>query len=203
MPNNPAPHPLRCRCGTVQGEVTPNQTILRAVCYCRDCQAFARFLGEAAPVLNPHGGTPVVASVVSAVRFTAGADQLACMSLSNRGLYRWYAACCRTPIGNTPRGRGMPYLGLVEACLPGGEAALQAAFGPSKMVLQGGSAQGSVQRTPWAAFAGVLRLMSRMAAARLRGAGRDNPFLEPGSNAPIRPVQVLTLAQRQAVTPVG
>ena len=38
--------PLRCRCGALRGvasEVAPT-TGLRLVCYCKDCQAFARYL---------------------------------------------------------------------------------------------------------------------------------------------------------------
>jgi len=41
--------PLRCRCGHVRGVaigVAPS-TGFRFVCYCKDCQAFARFLGRA------------------------------------------------------------------------------------------------------------------------------------------------------------
>jgi hypothetical protein len=40
--------PLRCRCGHVRGtarEVSPS-TGFRFVCYCTDCQAFARFLAH-------------------------------------------------------------------------------------------------------------------------------------------------------------
>jgi ABC-type molybdate transport system substrate-binding protein len=42
-------HPLRCKCGTVRGYVAYGaNTANRGVCYCKDCQAFARFLGDTA-----------------------------------------------------------------------------------------------------------------------------------------------------------
>jgi hypothetical protein len=39
-------HPLQCRCGTIQGHVDDPRSANRALCYCRDCQAFAHFLGS-------------------------------------------------------------------------------------------------------------------------------------------------------------
>ncbi|MGH8856217.1 MAG: DUF6151 family protein, partial [Telluria sp.] len=108
---------LRCRCGKVRGQVDPSGVAARAVCYCKDCQAFGRFLGGG--VLDAAGGTEVEATLPAAVRFEAGMEHLACMSLSPKGLYRWYAACCRTPIGNTPRDPRTAYVGLVRACVQG------------------------------------------------------------------------------------
>ena len=103
---------LRCRCGTIQGTVDPRHVYARAVCYCKDCQAFARFLGSPDQILDRQGGTEIVAILPAAVQFTTGVEKLACMSLSDKGLLRWYASCCRTPIGNTPRDRSTPYVGI-------------------------------------------------------------------------------------------
>lgn len=52
--------PLRCRCRHVRGvasEVTPASGF-RFVCYCKDCQTFARFLGQA-DILDAAGGTDI------------------------------------------------------------------------------------------------------------------------------------------------
>ena len=46
------------------------------------------------------------------VRITAGHEHVRCVRLSEKGLMRWYAGCCKTPIGNTlasPRG---PFIGI-------------------------------------------------------------------------------------------
>ena len=99
---------LRCRCGKLRGQVDTRRVAARAVCYCKDCQAYGRFL--ATPVLDPLGGTEVAATLPAAVRFDEGLEHLACMSLGPKGLYRWYADCCRTPIGNTPRDPRTSYL---------------------------------------------------------------------------------------------
>jgi len=109
-------HPLRCHCGALQGHVAPSAGATRAVCYCKDCQAYAHFLGTRG-ITDRSGGTEVVASLPKSVHFTAGLEKLACVSLSERGLLRWYASCCSTPIGNTPRSPGVPYVGIIHCCL--------------------------------------------------------------------------------------
>ena len=93
--------PLRCRCGRVRGvaiNVSPANGF-RFVCYCKDCQAFARFL-DRADVLDSAGGTNIFHMPPGRVRLTAGTDAMRCLRFSNRVL-RWYAECCRTPIANT------------------------------------------------------------------------------------------------------
>lgn len=119
---------LRCRCGKLRGRVDGKRVAARAVCYCKDCQAYGHFLGTG--VLDPAGGTEVAATLPAAVRFDEGGEQLACMSLGPNGIYRWYARCCRTPIGNTPRDPRTAYVGLVRACLDAPDEQLARALGP-------------------------------------------------------------------------
>src|SRR5262249_50807301 len=97
----PMKHPIGCRCGTFQAHIVTSSTAVRAVCYCNDCQAYARFL-RTPGVVDENGGTEVVASLPHLVHFTAGVDALACMSLSNGGVLRWVAGCCHHPGGKHP-----------------------------------------------------------------------------------------------------
>src|ERR1700692_3578838 len=92
---------LRCRCGRMRGtasSVSPSSGF-RFVCYCKDCQAFARFL-ERADVLDPAGGTDIFHMPPGRVKLTAGTDALRCLPLSNKVL-RWYTewldADCQHP----------------------------------------------------------------------------------------------------------
>lgn len=96
--------PFRCDCGSLKGRLETRRSAGRARCYCRDCQAYARYLGREQALLDGNGGTEIIACVPGGVQFTVGVDRLACVSLGERGLLRWHAQCCRTPIGNTPRG---------------------------------------------------------------------------------------------------
>ncbi|MGI4844703.1 MAG: DUF6151 family protein [Janthinobacterium lividum] len=190
---------LRCRCGKLRGQVDARRVAARAVCYCKDCQAYGRFLGTS--VLDPLGGTEVAATLPAAVRFDAGLEQLACMSLGPKGLYRWYARCCRTPVGNTPRDPRTSYLGLVRTCLDVPDAELARQLGPLRCRVETGSAKGpvkpSVLGTAWA----VCRIGTMLMKARLGGGYRENPFFRPGTSEPVTPPQVLSLEERKALNP--
>lgn len=192
-------HPLRCRCGIMQGYVDAHESAGRAVCYCKSCQAFARFLEQEADILNSNGGTEIIACLPRSVHFTTGVDKLACMSLSEQGLLRWYSSCCRTPIGNTPRDRKMPYVGLVRACLPGSDASFDQAFGPLKVSLNTESALGKVKPTLAPTLIAVAKIMKKVISARLSGKYRDNPFFKPNSDTPIEEPRVLTQTERRAL----
>jgi len=112
----PARHdlPLRCQCSRVRGvasEVAPYAGF-RFVCYCQDCQAFARFL-ERPDVLDAAGGTEIFQMPTGRVKLTAGVDAVRCLRFSNK-VFRWYTDCCRTPIGNTA-GPRFPVVGLIHS----------------------------------------------------------------------------------------
>ena len=194
---------LRCQCGKLQGELDPGGVAARAICHCKDCQAFARFLereGGATGVLDAAGGTEVAAATPGAVRFTGGLEHLGCMSLSPRGLYRWYATCCRTPIGNTPRDPKTSYVGLVRACLDAPAETLDRQLGRSRILVETGSALAPVKPTPVRTAWAVVRIGSMIVRARLGGGYRDNPFFLPDGSAPLRQPRVLTLEERAALT---
>ncbi len=194
-------HPLQCRCGALKGYVSPPDMANRAVCYCKDCQAFAHFLdrpGDA--VLNELGGTEIVATLPRHVHFTQGREALVCMSLSDHGLLRWYTSCCNTPVGNTPRDFKVSYAGLIHSCLAKRAPSLQDSFGPVRMVLQTKSAKGEAKSTPIRNVVTLLAIMKSVVAARISGNYRSNPFFVEDSGIPIKQPRVLTKAERARVT---
>jgi len=192
--------PLRCSCGSIRGHVSAPELAYRAVCYCKDCQAFARFLGRGDAILDEHGGTEIVATLPNRVHFTQGIEALACMSLSDRGLLRWYAICCNTPIGNTPRDFRVPYLGLVRTCLATDLPSQQEPFGPVRMVLNTKSAKGPVKSTPLRNVLPGLGVMKSVLAARLNGTYKRNPFFGDETGTPIVRSRELSRAERERFT---
>ena len=193
--------PLRCRCGTVKGELDARRAYTRATCYCKDCRAYARFLG-APGVLDDAGGTDVVPAAPAAVRFTAGVEQVVCMSLSPKGILRWYAACCRTPLGNTPRDPKLPYVGLVTACFDAPPQTVDAAFGPrDRIVLNTQSATAPVRATPLGFLAGGLRILAGILRAKLRRE-RATPFFD-AAGRPLREPDVISRETRTALERAG
>ena len=190
-------HPIRFRCGTVEGTLASPQRAARAICYCRDCQAYARFLGKPELTLDANGGTDIVATRPDFIAFTHGAEQLRCVSPSETGLLRWYAGCCNTPIGNTPRDAKFPYVGLVHDCLTGSAQERDAAFGPARVALNTGSASGEVKSSKLPLVFAILRIMRNVFSARLSGAQRRNPFFDAQAGAPVVTPVVLSAEQRK------
>ncbi|OUS31946.1 hypothetical protein A9Q99_01880 [Gammaproteobacteria bacterium 45_16_T64] len=120
---------LKCHCGKVQGciEKTTPKSGIRAVCYCDDCQKFAHFLGDESAVLNEHGGTEVFITAPALVKFTQGEEQLRCMRLTRKGLYRWYTDCCKTPVANVASPK-IPFVSLIHSMIDDNEK--EASLGP-------------------------------------------------------------------------
>ena len=195
-----ASHPLQCRCGTLRGLVHDPGSANRAVCYCRDCQAFAHFLGRARDVLDERGGTDVIQVLPRNVVFTQGAEALACMRLTPKGLVRWYAGCCKTPIGNTLATPKLSFIGLVHTCLEGASEAgdansLDEVFGPVRCWVNPNGAKGEPK--PEAAGLGrTLRWFFRtVLKARFNGDYRNTPFFDVATGTPVVAPRVLTEAE--------
>lgn len=187
---------LRCECGHVQGTVDAGHAYTRATCYCRDCQAYARWLDKPG-LMDARGGTDIVAMNPAAVRITSGDDRVACVSLGDKGLLRWYASCCRTPLGNTPRDGKTAYVGMLAAALSP-PAAVDQAFGPAgHTVINVKSAQGEVKPRPVAFVVDGLRILRGILGARFRGQAPSLFFDDQGQ--PIRTPEVLNADQRAAL----
>lgn len=109
-------HRIRCRCGKLRGLLKTSTPSNRCVCYCTDCQAFARHLG-AGYALDDHGGSEVIQVPAPNLMFPQGSRNRACLRLTETGMLRWYSACCRTPIGNTLLSPRISFNGLIGPCL--------------------------------------------------------------------------------------
>jgi Family of unknown function (DUF6151) len=88
----------------------------RFVYYCKNCQAFARFL-ERPDVLDPAGGTDIFQIPPGRVKLTVDKDAVRCLRLSEKGVLRWYTDCCRTRIGNTAVSPRFPVMAVVHSSM--------------------------------------------------------------------------------------
>lgn len=189
-----ATHPLRCRCGRLQGEVTLEGRNTRVVCYCKDCQAFARFLDPAGRALDAQGGSDVVQLAPHRIRISQGAEQLAVMRLSSQGMLRWYATCCRTPVGNTLARRDRPFTGLLVQCLD--SAPLEPSFGPVGARVNTQSAIGEPKPRTSGLLPTMWTILGMVLGSRLSGRYRDTPFFD-AAGAPVAAPQVLPADARE------
>lgn len=106
---------VKCSCGKIQGatENVNSSSGTRLVCYCANCQSFARYLDQEQNILDEYGGTDIFQMPISYLKITEGSEHIACVRLKPKGLYRWYAKCCNTPIGNS-MGAGVPLIGVIH-----------------------------------------------------------------------------------------
>ena len=192
------PHALQCRCGKLKGQVERPERANHAVCYCKDCQAFAHFLGRPDEILDEGGGSEVVQTQPRYVGFTEGAEHLACVRLTPSGLVRWYADCCKTPIGNTMATPKMSFVGLVHSCLDVAGQPLDDAFGSVRCRVNTHGAKGSPRPKPvgipWAA----LWFLSMLIRARVDGSYRQTPFFDACSSPVVAP-RVLSAEERRTL----
>ena len=193
---------IRCACGALHGTLhaVSSDQGNRVVCYCDDCQSFAHFLGGADKILDAHGGTDIFQVSPARVELTAGLEHLACMNLKPGGTVRWYADCCRTPIGNTLANRQVPFVGLIHACTP--VEFRDAVFGPVRSRIHARYAKGDRSRLEADDRVSVSRLVGfawRILGARLRGEHSPSPFFDAKTGALVRTPRVLTAEELRAV----
>ena len=192
-------HPLSCRCGAVTGSVANERLATHSVCYCEDCQAFARHLGRESEMLDARGGSEGVEVLPKDVTFHSGLEHLACVRLTQNGLLRWYAACCRTPIGNTPATRRLPFVGLARACLESARPTVERSFGKVRFCLHVGGARGQPKPRPFGRGGFLLWLVRNRLRARVSGGFRHNPFFVAGDDRPVAEPLVLTSLERTTI----
>jgi hypothetical protein len=191
---------FRCRCGEVRGSVTnPSpRTVNRVVCYCDDCQAFAHQLGRA-DLLDARGGTDIVQLAPASLKFTQGQSRIVGLRLTSNGLFRWYASCCNTPVGNT-LGPAIPFVGIIARAFEHGARQPDDLFGePVGAIMQhyaiGGAPPGSARTK----LSFLLRAGRMVLGWRLRGKTWPHPFFARDTRVPIYPASVLPHQRREAL----
>jgi hypothetical protein len=190
---------LRCKCGHVRGvaqEVAPYAGF-RFVCYCEDCQAFARFL-ERPDVLDTAGGTDIFHMPAGRVKLAAGTDAVRCLRFSGK-VFRWYTDCCRTPIGNTASPR-FPVVGLIHSFMDhdaDGRCRDEALGAPLCRIFER-SAIGPLPANAPAppSFGLFVRRATTLLGWWLWGLGRPNPFFDYHTNAPLSAPRILAPSER-------
>lgn len=194
---------LRCRCGEVRGRLrgASPETVNRVVCHCDDCQAYVHYLGRA-DLLDAHGGTDIVQVAPAALELSGAVERIVGVRLTPKGLYRWYADCCKTPLGNTV-GPAVPFVGIVAQAFEGEATGPDALFGRPVGGILGKYALGA----PPAGSTGLnVRLFARairmILGWKLGGKTWPHPFFERTTRAPRRTLTTLSRAERDALRPL-
>ncbi len=191
--------PFSCSCGTVKGALVDvdRKAGSRITCYCKDCQTAARALGRS-DLLGARGGTAIYQTTPAHIAITEGAEQLACLRLSRKGLMRWYADCCNTPLFNTLAHAKLCFAGvLLHTVAPDARGAL----GPLTAATFTESAAGDGPPVRKHGFAKTgYNIVRRHLRAKLGGAASMAPFFD-AQGAPTCTPRILTLEERNAARP--
>lgn len=193
-------HRLKCKCGAVQGHVLDGSPSSRVRCYCTDCQAFGRYVGSEARVLDAQGGTEIVQVCQSRLRFERGLEQLASVRLTDKGMIRWYSKCCRTPLGNTMADPKMSFVGLIHSSLD--LLSLDRDFGNSIALLNTSTALGEPKPQQRGSIGVILRFAKLLLASRILGRYRETPLFS-STGAPISAPTVLAAAELERLKSVA
>jgi hypothetical protein len=176
---------------------SPN-TVNRAICYCDDCQAFLHHLGRA-DLLDAHGGTDIVQVAPASFSLVQGGERVVGLRLTPNGLHRWYASCCRTPLGNMV-GPAIPFIGIVAQAFASETQRPDDIFGRPIGAIRGkyavgGAPPGSTGFNP-RVYARAIRMVLGW---RMRGQTWPHPFFDRATRAPSYPLATLSQQEREAL----
>ena len=194
---------FRCGCGSLRGtlhDASPGSGH-HIACYCKDCRAVVAHFKQQDRFLDSAGGTELFQTSPARVSFDSGAENLACLRQTPKGVLRWYASCCDTPMFNTVPSAGLPFAALLTANLTEGSAPL----GPIKARVNTGAPTGPVPEPngTFAAFRAVAGLMFGLLVAKLSGDHKRSPFFDQTTGQPIAEPRTLTKEERLAALEAG
>jgi hypothetical protein len=186
-----------CRCGVVKGVCrdTGGAMGVRVVCYCADCQAFAAFLGAERDYLDAAGGTDIYQTSPSRLEINAGLDRLKAVIVAPKGLHRFYADCCKTPIANAIPGRKLPFSGTFVRTYDA-KSRERVFRAPIAAVFVERAHGEPVETARTALPLLILDLMRRAAAEWISGRSRRNIFLDAVDEGRIPAPHVVSAEER-------
>lgn len=178
-------HPIQCQCGAIRGQLDITGVSNRAICYCTDCRAFASYLGRAADVLDERGGTEIVQVAQPKLHFTQGKDRIAAVRLGEKGLIRWYASCCKTPIGNTMADAKGSFVGLIHSSLD--HSRMDRDFGAAVAMVNTDTALGDPKPKQQGLLGAIARFAWIVISTRISGKYKDSPLFDGSGSLIVTP----------------
>ncbi|PCJ05910.1 MAG: hypothetical protein COB16_14580 [Rhodobacteraceae bacterium] len=180
--------PFACTCGALRGHVSAHGVKIgtRAVCFCADCRAAVLYLGQPDPAPGP---VDIFQTSPDSIEITQGSEHLQVMRLSPKGLLRWYAGCCNTPLANTLARPTLPFAGLHSNRFTNKDAL-------GKIRARGFVPQPGKPPKTTGAAAMVLGIFKRMATSRMSGHWKQTPFFDIDSRQPVTKPTILSKEQR-------
>lgn len=125
----------------------------------------------------------------SQIKIDSGAQQIRCLRLTSKGLYRWYTDCCKTPIGNT-LSSGFPFIGVIHNFMSI-EGSRVTVLGTVRAYVQTKHARGTPnypnasEKFP---IGITLRILRKMLVWKVRGMNKPSVFFAQNGKASVKPI---------------
>ena len=179
--------PFSCACGALTGHITVAgvQSGTHVGCFCHDCRAAQLYFGQPDPAPGPVN---ILHMSPEELRIDSGADQLALMQLSPKGMLRWYAKCCNAPIATTARSAKFPFAGFDVNRIADPQA-----LGP--ITTRGFAPQPGGKQAHENIRYAAIGLAIRLTKSWLSGSWRKTPFFKADGD-PVASPTILSKAER-------
>lgn len=124
------------------------------------------------------------------------------MRLSEKGMYRWHCAECKTPLANSLSPR-VPFVSLFLAFLAqtGSDQIPDDQLGPPIGHVQTKFARAPLPKKPEPLLPVIAHCGSLLAKWWLTGAGKPSPFFDSATRAPVVEPRILSATERAALRP--
>lgn len=186
-----------CRKFTAELKTFPNDTPGRLKCYCDDCQIYLHYLGRA-ELLDQNAGSEIIPTYPCNMKILSGQEQVKCVRLTDKGMFRFYAGCCKTPIGNTTP--GSPWIGVLRRMYTvKGSQQLDGAFPEVRASILGRYAKGTPPAGTPDGFnlSGFVAVMPFMLKGKMFGKFKPSPFFADDGKTPITTPHVMSSEELQ------
>ena len=182
---------MKCFCGSLRGvafDFSPSSGV-RLACMCDTCQAYAHHLEQADKILDQYGGTDIFQISPSHLSLMEGIENLRCLRLEGRGVLRWYAGCCNTPVANTLASAKVPFIGVPHTFMDheGHGRTREEDLGPLLARTMGKYGIGKLPSDAYrsAPLSIIGRSLRLLLIAWLKGQHRPSPFFDTNTGQPI------------------
>ncbi|PID60745.1 MAG: hypothetical protein CSB44_09345 [Gammaproteobacteria bacterium] len=142
-------------------------------------------------MLDAWGGTEVVPVYPSDIEIEQGREHLRCYQLNENGLFRWAAACCRSPVFNTQP--GFPWAGIPAKAYTNVRADALDGLGDVRCRIYGRDAKGEAPFpiSSKIAFRDMMVVLPFIIKGKLLGKHRHSPFFESDGKTPTVTPEIL------------
>ncbi|SDW57684.1 hypothetical protein SAMN05444358_1011196 [Ruegeria halocynthiae] len=177
-----------CDCKTLSGRIKEHgvKSGTHVVCYCHDCRAAQLYFKQPDPAPGP---VEIFQMAPEDIEIETGAEHLAVMQLSPKGMLRWYAKCCNAPLATTPMTPKFPFAGFIVKRILNPDV-----LGPitTRGFVPGPDGKQSHEKLRYA----VVGLLKRTLRSRLSGSWKKTPFFKFETGEPVAHPTVLTKEER-------